>query len=143
MPLSAPARAWARYLVVPDELPGQTQGHHRSWISRTAYWTGWFDNTVALDGWGEDDEDFKIRQRYQFTVRNDAQRHAVNMSVRVLDREETIDGETSNKLTCRCPALCRAGAEPVLSLRHSQLKPANSTSSTMVWACGWVWTTTN
>ncbi|WP_139405563.1 outer membrane protein assembly factor BamC [Aeromonas veronii] len=61
--------------------------------------TGWFDNTVALDGWGEDDEDFTIRQRYQFTVRNDAQRHAVNMSVRVLDHEETIDGETSNKLT--------------------------------------------
>ncbi|MGL5994547.1 MAG: outer membrane protein assembly factor BamC, partial [Aeromonas sobria] len=61
--------------------------------------TGWFDNTVALDGWGEDDEDFKIRQRYQFTLRNDVQRHAVNMSVRVLDHEETIDGETSNKLT--------------------------------------------
>ncbi|GAB5991695.1 outer membrane protein assembly factor BamC [Aeromonas enteropelogenes] len=61
--------------------------------------TGWFDNTVALDGWAEDDEDFKIRQRYQFTVRNDEQRHAVNMSVRVLDHEETIDGETSNRMS--------------------------------------------
>lgn len=61
--------------------------------------TGWFDNTSALDGWGEDDDDFSIRQRYQFTLRNDTQRHAVNMSVRVLDHEETIDGETSNTLT--------------------------------------------
>jgi len=61
--------------------------------------TGWFDNTKALDGWSEEDDDFNIRQRYQFTVRNDAQRHAVNMSVRVLDHEETIDGETTNVLT--------------------------------------------
>ncbi|MGY3892283.1 outer membrane protein assembly factor BamC [Aeromonas enterica] len=61
--------------------------------------TGWFDNTKALDGWSEEDDDFNIRQRYQFTLRNDAQRHAVNMSVRVLDHEETIDGETSNVLT--------------------------------------------
>lgn len=61
--------------------------------------TGWFDNTVALDGWGEGDDDFNIRQRYQITVRNDEQRRAVNMSVRVLDHEETIDGETSNQLT--------------------------------------------
>ena len=61
--------------------------------------TGWFDNTQALDGWSEEDEDFHIRQRYQFTLQNDAQRHAVNMSVRVLEHEETIDGETSNVLT--------------------------------------------
>ncbi|MGL6336181.1 outer membrane protein assembly factor BamC [Aeromonas jandaei] len=61
--------------------------------------TGWFDNTVALDGWGEDDDDFKIRQRYQFTVRNDAARHAVNMSVRVLDHEESFDGETTTQLS--------------------------------------------
>lgn len=61
--------------------------------------TGWFDNTVALDGWGEEDEDFKIRQRYQFDLKNDPQRHAVNMSVRVLEHEETYDGETSKELT--------------------------------------------
>ena len=61
--------------------------------------TGWFDNSAVLDGWAEDDDDFKIRQRYQFTLRNDVQRHAIKMSVRVLDHEETIDGETSNKLT--------------------------------------------
>ncbi|WP_421190485.1 outer membrane protein assembly factor BamC [Aeromonas enteropelogenes] len=74
--------------------------------------TGWFDNTVALDGWAEDDEDFKIRQRYQFTVRNDEQRHAVNMSVRVLDHEETIDGETSKELT---PAEAQRYAARVLN----------------------------
>ena len=61
--------------------------------------TGWFDNTGALDGWGEEDEDFRIRQRYQFTLHNDAQRHAVNMSVRVLEHEETYDGETTTALT--------------------------------------------
>lgn len=61
--------------------------------------TGWFDNSAALDGWAEEDDDFRIRQRYQFTLRNDVQRHAVNMSVRVLDHEETIDGETSTLLT--------------------------------------------
>ncbi|WP_323942508.1 outer membrane protein assembly factor BamC [Aeromonas hydrophila] len=61
--------------------------------------TGWFDNTKALDGWSEEDDDFVIRQRYQFTLRNDPQRHAVNMSVRVLDHEETVDGETSKELT--------------------------------------------
>ncbi|MFB2871878.1 outer membrane protein assembly factor BamC [Aeromonas jandaei] len=61
--------------------------------------TDWFDNTAALDGWGEDDDDFKIRQRYQFTVRNDAARHAVNMSVRVLDHEESFDGETTTQLS--------------------------------------------
>lgn len=61
--------------------------------------TGWFDNTAALDGWGEEDEDFKIRQRYQFDLKNDPQRHAVNMSVRVLEHEETYDGETSKELT--------------------------------------------
>ena len=61
--------------------------------------TGWFDNSAALDGWAEEDEDFRIRQRYQFTLSNDLQRHAVNMSVRVLDHEETIDGETSTVLT--------------------------------------------
>lgn len=49
--------------------------------------------------WAEEDDDFRIRQRYQFTLRNDVQRHAVNMSVRVLDHEETIDGETSTVLT--------------------------------------------
>lgn len=61
--------------------------------------TGWFDNTGALDGWGEEDEDFRIRQRYQFTLHNDVQRHAVNMSVRVLEHEETYDGETTTALT--------------------------------------------
>ncbi|MGL4250196.1 MAG: outer membrane protein assembly factor BamC [Aeromonas sp.] len=61
--------------------------------------TGWFENTAELDGLGEDDDDFKIRQRYQFTVRNDVQRHAVNMSVRVLDHEESFDGETTTQLT--------------------------------------------
>ncbi|MGL6517237.1 outer membrane protein assembly factor BamC [Aeromonas caviae] len=61
--------------------------------------TGWFDNSAVLDGWAEDDDDFKIRQRYQFTLRNDVQRHAIKMSVRVLDHEETIDGETSTVLT--------------------------------------------
>lgn len=61
--------------------------------------TGWFDNSAALDGWAEEDDDFRIRQRYQFTLSNDVQRHAVNMSVRVLDHEETIDGETSTVLT--------------------------------------------
>ena len=61
--------------------------------------TGWFDNSAALDGWAEEDDDFRIRQRYQFTLSNDVQRHAVNMSVRVLEHEETIDGETSTVLT--------------------------------------------
>ena len=61
--------------------------------------TGWFDNTAVLDGWAEDDDDFKIRQRYQFVLKNDVQRHATMMSVRVLDHEETIDGETSTALT--------------------------------------------
>lgn len=61
--------------------------------------TGWFDNTAVLDGWAEEDDDFKIRQRYQFVLKNDVQRHATMMSVRVLEHEETIDGETSTALT--------------------------------------------
>ncbi|MGB6188241.1 MAG: outer membrane protein assembly factor BamC [Aeromonas molluscorum] len=61
--------------------------------------TGWFDNTLALDGWGEEDDDYQIRQRYQFVLKNDVQRHAVNMSVKVIDHEETLDGETSTSLT--------------------------------------------
>ncbi|MGL5661729.1 MAG: outer membrane protein assembly factor BamC [Aeromonas sp.] len=61
--------------------------------------TGWFDSAQMLDGANEDDEDANSRQRYQFTLTNDVERHAANVSARVLDNKETVDGETSNTLT--------------------------------------------
>jgi outer membrane protein assembly factor BamC len=106
--------------------------------------TGWFDNSAVLDGWAEDDDDFKIRQRYQFTLRNDVQRHAIKMSVRVLDHEETIDGETSTVLT---PADAQRYATRALnqfsSITTSSSRPVNSTSPAMAWGWSWVWTTTS
>ena len=97
-----------------------------------------------LDGWAEDDDDFKIRQRYQFTLRNDVQRHAIKMSVRVLDHEETIDGETSTVLT---PADAQRYATRALnqfsSITTSSSRPVNSTSPAMAWGWSWVWTTTS
>ncbi|MGY3870942.1 outer membrane protein assembly factor BamC [Aeromonas crassostreae] len=61
--------------------------------------TGWFDNTMALDGWGEEDDDYQIRQRYLFSLSPDDQRHAMKMSVRVIDHEEKLDGDTSSSLS--------------------------------------------
>nr|WP_236757888.1 outer membrane protein assembly factor BamC [Aeromonas cavernicola] len=79
----------AKYKVTTDKLDRQAG----------VLQTGWFDNTRALDGWGEDHDEYQIRQRYQFTVRHDEQRHATQFSVRVLDHEETLDDETSKELT--------------------------------------------
>lgn len=61
--------------------------------------TGWFTNTAALDGWGEEDEDYQIRQRYLFTLKRDEVRHSVNVSVRVLQHEEEMDGDKSTTLS--------------------------------------------
>ncbi|MGL5287289.1 Beta-barrel assembly machine subunit BamC [Aeromonas sp. RU39B] len=60
--------------------------------------TGWFSNSAALDGWAEDDDDFQIRQRYLFTLKRDDVRHGVNLSARVLQHEEDIDGAKSTSI---------------------------------------------
>lgn len=61
--------------------------------------TDWFANTAELDGWGEEDDDYQIRQRYLFTLKKDAVRHSLDMSARVQEHEENIDGEVKSSLS--------------------------------------------
>ncbi|MDO2947613.1 outer membrane protein assembly factor BamC [Aeromonas simiae] len=61
--------------------------------------TGWFSNTAVLDGWGEEDDDFQIRQRYLFSLKADPVRHGINVTAKVVEHEEIVDGETRTTLS--------------------------------------------
>ena len=116
MPEHLPERG-ARYLGLPDELPGRTQGHHREADQQDGVLqTGWFDNSAVLDGWAEDDDDFKIRQRYQFTLRNDVRVTPSRCRYGCWITEETIDGETSTVLTPADAQRYATAPEPVFPL---------------------------
>ncbi|MGL5947951.1 MAG: outer membrane protein assembly factor BamC [Aeromonas sp.] len=58
--------------------------------------TDWFDNSLALDAWSEEDSDYRLRQRYQFTLTPDTARHSVRLSVAILAHEQA--GESSAEL---------------------------------------------
>lgn len=60
--------------------------------------TSWFENVQAL-GNAEADDEVQVRQRYRFTLTEDATRRAVTMAARVVAHEETVDGDSSSELS--------------------------------------------
>ena len=106
--------------------------------------TGWFDNTAVLDGWAEEDDDFKIRQRYQFVLKNDAAPRHHDVGPGAGARRDHRRRDQHGADAGRCPALRDPCPEPVLPLlRQAAQGPQSSTSPAMAWGWNWGWTTTS